>query len=112
MNRTFEAVVRAMSREPGVTQSKMFGCEGLKVKDKFFVVMVRDRLVVKLPEGRVKEVIAKKQGKQFYHIHDQNRIMKEWVSLEAACSDWLELTREAKYFVAQIAEVGKPIQFA
>ena len=102
MNRAFEAVVRSMSREPGVTQAKMFGCGGLKVRGKFFALTVRGRLVVKLPEGRVKEVIARKQGKQFFHIYDPSRIMKEWVSLEATDNDWLELAREAKYFVAQI----------
>ena len=100
-NPAFEGVVRAMSRTPGVTQAKMFGCEGLKVQGKFFAVTVRGRLVVKLQEGRVKEVIARKQGKQFYHIYNPNRMMKEWVSLEPNSNDWLELAREAKYFVAQ-----------
>ena len=101
-NPAFEEVVRAMSRTPGVTQAKMFGCEGLKFKGRFFAVMVRSRLAVKLPESAVQEVIARKQGKQFYHIYDPNRIMKEWVSLEPIVNNWLELAREAKYFVAQI----------
>ena len=101
-DQAFKAIVHDMAREPGVAQAKMFGCKGLKIKGKFFVVMVRGRLVVKLPEGRVKEVIARKQGKRFYHIYDPARIMKEWVSLEAAGNNWLDLACEAKHFVAQI----------
>ena len=106
-NRTFESVVRAMSREPGVTQAKMFGCKGFKIKGKFFAVMVRGRLAVKLSESVVKEVIARKRGKQFHHIYDPNRIMKEWVSLEPIGNDWLKLVRKAKHFVAQIKTTRK-----
>ena len=102
VNHAFEGVVRAMSRAPSVTRAKMFGCEGLKIKGKFFVVMVRGRLAVKLPENVVNEMTARKQGKQFHHIYDSNRIMKEWVSLEPTVNNWLELARKAKYFVAQI----------
>ena len=91
-----------MSHAPGVIQAKMFGCEGLKIKGRFFAALVGGRLVLKLPEERVKEVIAKKQGKQFFHIYDPGRIMKEWVSLEPTTNDWLKLAREAKYFVAEI----------
>ena len=101
-NRAFETVVRAMSRVPDVIQAKMFGCDGLKIKGRFFAVMVRGRLAVKLPESAVQEVIARKQGQQFYHIYDPSRMMKEWVSLEPNSNDWLELAREAKYFAAQM----------
>ena len=106
-NQAFEKVVDAMSRAPGVIQAKMFGCEGLKIKGRFFAVVVRGRLAVKLPEERVKEVIARKQGKQFFHIYDSSWIMKEWVSLETTGNGWLKLVRKAKYFVAQIRNRGK-----
>ena len=104
--RDFAALIRSMSRNPGVTQARMFGREGLRVNGRFFAVKVRGRLVVKLPVGRVKEVIARKQGRQFYHIYDPNRIMREWVSVEASGDDWLELAREARDFVTQI-EAGR-----
>ena len=106
-DRSFEAVVRAMSHAPGVVQAKMFGCEGLKIKGRFFAVLVRGGLAVKLPERSVKEVIARKQGKQFFHIYDSSRIMKEWVSLETTGNDWLKLVWNAKYFVAQTRNGGK-----
>jgi hypothetical protein len=99
IDRVFKTILRVMSRSPGVAQGKMFGVEGLKINGKFFVVIVRGRLAVKLPGATVKEIIAKKQGKQFCHIYNPNRIMKEWVLLDATGKNWLEFVQMAKTFV-------------
>lgn len=98
-DRVFKTILRVMSRSPGVAQGGMFGVAGLKVNGKFFVVMVRHGLAVKLPEATVKEIVTKRQGKQFCHIYAPNRIMKEWVLLDATGKNWLEFVQMAKTFV-------------
>ena len=73
-----QAVVREMSRMPGVTQAKFFGFEGFKIKDKFFALTFKGRLVVKLPRERVETLIAEGKGRRF---NPYGRIKKEWVAV-------------------------------
>ncbi len=80
---------------------KGFGSSGqLRIKGKIFVMLVRGRLVVKLPRQRVDRLIAAGQGQRF--DPGRGRLMQEWFSLDpAAETDWLTLANEALNFVAR-----------
>lgn len=95
----FASVVGAMLSEPKVTQSKMFGSTVLKVAGKVFAMLVKGKLVVKLPRERVEALISSKDGEHFDPGH--GKLSKEWLAVKSGSkTDWLELAREAKGFVA------------
>ncbi|MBV9231741.1 MAG: hypothetical protein JOZ18_20700 [Chloroflexi bacterium] len=103
----FATIVEELLSYPGVTppadeaqSKKRFGSSGLKVHDKIFAMLVRGKLVVKLPKLRVDALIASGEGERFDPRHD-GRLMKEWVTLEPTSEEkWLPLAREAMEFVA------------
>ena len=103
----FAIIVEELLGNPGVTPpadgaraKKGFGSSGLKVHDKIFAMLVRGKLVVKLPKSRVDALVASNEGERFDPRHD-GRLMKEWVVLETASDEkWLALAREAMEFVA------------
>lgn len=96
----FAALVAAIAAPPRVvhSQGRGFGRSALKVDGKLFAVLVRGRLVVKLPAGRVSELVAAGEGD---HLDTSNgRPMKEWLTLAPSSSlDWTVLAREAMTFV-------------
>lgn len=95
----FAPLLGALLRESGVTPSRMFGSPGLKVRGKVFAILVKGRLVVKLPQERVDGLVASGKGEHFDPGH--GRLMKEWVAVDpAAKATWLELAKEAREFVA------------
>lgn len=101
----FAAVVEALAGEPEVTppaeagEPRTFGSNGLKVRRKIFAMLVRGRLVVKLPRQRVDTLVAAGEGERFDPGH--GRLMREWLTVdEASDLDWLPLAREAMAFVA------------
>jgi hypothetical protein len=74
-----------------------FGRSALKYRNKIFAMLVRGRLVVKLPAARVTELVAAGEGDHF----DANKgtPMKEWLSLSPESGlGWLPLAREALAF--------------
>jgi hypothetical protein len=74
-----------------------FGRSALKYHNKIFAMFVRGRLVLKLPAGRVDELIAGGAGVRF----DANKgtPMKEWFSLDPDEErDWSALAQEALSF--------------
>lgn len=103
----FAALVEELLGEPGVTPpedaasgKKRFGSAGLKVHNKIFAMLVRDRLVLKLPKARVDALVASGDGERYDPRHD-GRVMKEWLVLAPASAlEWLPLAREALTFVA------------
>ena len=103
----FATVVEEFLGNPDVTppsdgtqSRKSFGSSGLKVHDKIFAMLVRDRLVVKLPKSRVDALIASGDGERYDPRHD-GRLMKEWLVVEATSDvEWLPLVKEAMEFVA------------
>ena len=103
----FATIVEALLSHPDVTppsdepQSKKgFGSSALRIHNKIFAMLVRDRLVVKLPRPRVDALIASGDGERFDPRHD-GRLMIEWLSLEPTSEEeWLPLAREAMEFVA------------
>jgi hypothetical protein len=74
-----------------------FGRSGLRFQNRIFAMLVRGRLVLKLPAARVDALVAAGEGVRF----DANKgtPMKEWLSLDP-CSGlaWLPLAREALEF--------------
>lgn len=74
-----------------------FGRGSLRYRGKIFAMLVRGRLVVKLPEARVAEFIGAGEGVAF----DANKgtPMREWLSLDPDTGlDWLSLASEALDF--------------
>jgi hypothetical protein len=74
-----------------------FGSNAIKINKSIFAMLVNDRLVVKLPAGRVAELISSGDGLPF--DAGKGKPMKEWASLtvdEDACRD---LVAEAMAFV-------------
>jgi hypothetical protein len=96
----FEALVDELVDIAGVTPpggGGRFGSQALRFHNKIFAMLVRGRLVVKLPKGRVDALIAAGQGVRF----DANKgtPMKEWLSLDPQSElDWTALAREALRF--------------
>ena len=76
-----------------------FGDNGLKVNGHIFAMLVDDHLVVKLPRGRVDELVDERTGTRFDPRHD-GRVMKEWLSVDHSRSGiWSALARESHRFV-------------
>jgi hypothetical protein len=79
-----------------------FGRGSLRYRGKIFAMLVRGRLVVKLPETRVAELITAGEGAAF----DANKgtPMREWLSLDPESGlDWLSLASEALDFARATA---------
>jgi hypothetical protein len=95
----FEAIADGMEHEPGVARGKMFGSVGLKLRGKVFAMVVKGKLVVKLPKERVDTLVSSRVGKYFDPGH--GRLMKEWIAIGPEQSNWKSLVREAKEYVGQ-----------
>jgi hypothetical protein len=76
--------------------SRGFGAGTLKVNNRIFALLSREKLVVKLPRKRVDELLAAGVGERFDPGH--GRLQKEWLAL--AADDWEPLAREAQAYVA------------
>lgn len=82
----------------GARQS--FGSTSLKANGKIFAMLVKDRLVVKLPAKRVNELIEQGAGERFDPGH--GRPQKEWLSLSSAeLNNWLARAIESEAFVGR-----------
>jgi hypothetical protein len=102
----FAAIVETLGGRPGVTEpappglsGRRFGSSALRVHGRIFAMVSRGRLVLKLPPGRVAELIGSGGGRPY--DAGKGRPMKEWVSLgPERQAGWLELASEALEFVA------------
>jgi len=100
----YARLVERFAGESGVTHedasSRSFGAGALKAGGKIFAMLVRGRLVLKLPKERVDALVEAGAGERF--DANKGRPMKEWIALGDSHSDaqWLELAREAKSFVS------------
>lgn len=99
----FAALVEELAGSPGVVApgdsgSRGFGSSALKVGGAIFAMLSHDRLVVKLPAGRVATLIAEGVGQPF--DAGKGTPMKEWLAVAVDDDDtWLALAREALAFV-------------
>jgi TfoX/Sxy family transcriptional regulator of competence genes len=79
---------------------RAFGSTSLKTDGKIFAMLVKDRLVVKLPAARVEALVGEGVGEGF--DPGNGRIQKEWLSVQAADPDqWQVLATESEAFVAK-----------
>jgi TfoX/Sxy family transcriptional regulator of competence genes len=104
----YGALVEELIGKPGVTPPsaaapQRFGSTSLKVNNKIFAMLVRGRLVVKLPAQRVDALTASGEGIHF--DTGKGQLMKEWLSIEPAAEDeWRPLATEAMEFVGRPAK--------
>jgi hypothetical protein len=90
----FAPVVAAFAKDRRVSQKRMFSSQNvLTVNAKIFAMLVKGKIVVKLPRHRVDELVGARQGSYFDPGH--GRLMKEWVTVEAGKGNWVDLAREA-----------------
>jgi TfoX/Sxy family transcriptional regulator of competence genes len=95
----FEAIAAKLLNDDAISRKKMFGSTGLSIGGKVFALLVKGKLVVKLPRQRVEALVLAEIGQPFDPGH--GRLMKEWVAIEpAAGGEWLNLAQEARDFVA------------
>lgn len=108
----FAGIAEELSGQPGVTHGSGrpgFGSDALQVDGRIFAMARRGGLVLKLPAGRVAELIAGGDGEPF--DAGKGRPMREWVLIgRRAARLWLSLAREARTFVAGSSQppAGKP----
>jgi TfoX/Sxy family transcriptional regulator of competence genes len=93
----FAMLAEALLADRRVGEGRMFGSQVLKVAGKVFVMLVKGRLVLKLPAERVQALVTGGGGKPFDPGH--GRPSKEWVAVELGDADWQALAREARDFV-------------
>jgi hypothetical protein len=94
----FAPVVAAFARDRRVSQKRMFSSQNvLNVNGKIFAMLVKGKIVVKLPRHRVNELVGAHRGSYFDPGH--GRLMKEWVAVEAGKGNWVDLATEAYEFV-------------
>jgi TfoX/Sxy family transcriptional regulator of competence genes len=65
-----------------VHPTRMFGSAGLKAGGKTFAMVVKDRLVVKLPRDRAEHLVGTGAAQWFDPGH--GRLMRQWISLAPA----------------------------
>jgi hypothetical protein len=96
----YEELIDGLVGTSGVTPPRGgsgFGRSAVRFREKIFVMLVRGRLVLKLPAERVDALVAEGEGVRF----DANKgtPMKEWFSLDPESDlPWLPLAREALDF--------------
>jgi hypothetical protein len=96
----YDDLIDALVGAPGVTppsRKSGFGRSAIRYQGKIFAMLVRGRLVLKLPEQRVGELVADGHGVPF----DANKGVpyREWFSLDPDDDhDWLKLATEGLEF--------------
>jgi uncharacterized protein YndB with AHSA1/START domain/TfoX/Sxy family transcriptional regulator of competence genes len=88
---------------PGVSTGRMFASEGLKVHGRFFALVSRERLVLKVPSDQAAALVAAGDAVPFEPA--PGRRMKEWVALipPADLRHWRRLMADARAYVASLA---------
>jgi hypothetical protein len=100
VEKRYEDLVDELLGTDGVTPPRGgtgFGRGAIRFQNKIFAMLVRGRLVLKLPAARVDALVAAGDGVRF----DANKgtPMKEWFSLDPRSRyEWLPLAREALEF--------------
>src|SRR5262249_31912610 len=96
----FERIGERFAEQPGVTTGTGFGSNpGLRFEGRIFAMLSNDRLVVKLPAGRVGELVDGGLADRF--DAGKGRPMREWAIVTAGHLErWDELVDEAFAFVA------------
>ena|SRR5947209_7840453 len=103
----FDALTADYHNKPGVTVGRIWHNDGLKVNDKIFAMVVRNRLVVKLPKSQASALTASGEAVPFEPR--PGRPMKEWIMVDppsdpADLSRWRQFIAEAYAYVAALTE--------
>ena len=81
---------------------RAFGATSLKTDGRIFAMLVKDRLVVKLPASRVTQLVEDGAGERFDPGH--GRIQREWLSVFTDDPEaWRSLATESEAYVARRA---------
>jgi hypothetical protein len=92
-----EAADRLMAQHADVRPGRMFASDGLRTGDKFFAMVSKGDLVLRLPEDRVGELTASEDATAF---EVGGRRMREWVRVTPPDAQACEgLMEEARDFV-------------
>jgi hypothetical protein len=99
----FESLVTsilASSPSTQIGEGKGFGSTGqLKADGKIFCMLVKDRLVLKLPRERIDDLVESGDGARF--DAGKGKPMREWFALYPSSKrHWHALAREAMAFVS------------
>jgi uncharacterized protein YndB with AHSA1/START domain len=93
----YAGIVARLSTEAGVAVGRMFRSEGLNHQGRYFALMARRELVVKLPAARVTELTEAGTGRPFEP--SAGRALREWLAIPATESaGWPGLADEALAF--------------
>jgi hypothetical protein len=76
----FQAIAAEYLGRPGVSVGRIFHNEGLTINGKLFAMVVRGRLVVKVPAAQATTLIAEGRGVAFEP--SPGRRLREWVMVE------------------------------
>jgi len=96
----FESLCQEYASVSGVTVpagGSGFGSNAIKINKSIFAMLVNDQIVVKLPAGRVVQLISSGDGQPF--DAGKGKPMKEWVGLMVDEDASRELVAEAMAFV-------------
>jgi hypothetical protein len=97
----FDELLTSFGQDPRVRLpegGRGFGSNALRVDNKIFAMLVRGRLVVKLPQARVDALVDSGDGVRF--DANKGKPMKEWLSLDpTSMLNWPALAQEALDFV-------------
>ena len=95
----WEPIAKDQLARRGVIAGTGFGANaGLRISGKIFAMLVGGEVVVKLPKGRVDELVEAGVARRF--DAGKGRPMKEWASVPASASRrWKGLVEQARVFV-------------
>jgi hypothetical protein len=94
----FALVAAAFATDRRVRQKRMSSSQNVfNVNGKIFAMLVKNKLVVKLPRQRLDDLVRARKGGYFDPGH--GRLIKEWVTVEAGKGNWVGLATEACHFV-------------
>ncbi len=89
----------ALDRRVVLAGGKGFGAGTLKVDGKIFAMISSSGyFVAKLPADRVDEFVRNGIGQRF--DAGRGKQMKEWLALDGATGQWIDIAKEARLFVA------------
>lgn len=101
----FETLARDFLAQPDVESGTGFGgSPGVRVDGRIFAMLVRRRLVVKLPPGRYR---ALRETGEAEPLSIGKRVMKEWIEVTAEDGAlWRKLAAEACAYVGGAASTS------
>ncbi len=98
----FDPIAQEHLRLPDTDIGPMFGTEGLRVRGKVYAFVAHEgAVVVKIPSGRIDELVAEGAGER---MRMRGNDLREWIELSPAlgAERWRSVIDEARAFVESI----------